>query len=72
VHRPWRLQRFRQFFALTLTDGHAAIDQELCMGCGVCVSHCPQEALSLQRVPSKGEPLEISRLIQSFEEATPG
>ncbi len=26
---------------------------------GVCVSHCPNEALSLQRDASKGEPLEI-------------
>ena len=33
------------------------------MGCGVCVAHCPQEAVSLVRDPSKGEPLEIRALI---------
>ena len=33
------------------------------MGCGVCVAHCPQEAISLLRDPVKGEPLEIQKLI---------
>ena len=33
------------------------------MGCGVCVTQCPQEAISLLRDPAKGEPLEIQRLI---------
>ena len=33
------------------------------MGCGVCVSHCPQEAIDLVRDPAKGEPLEIQKLI---------
>ena len=33
------------------------------MGCGVCVSACPEEALTLQRDPGKGEPLEIHRLM---------
>jgi ferredoxin len=33
------------------------------MGCGVCVAHCPQEALSLQRDRAKGEPLEIRELM---------
>jgi len=31
--------------------------------CGVCVAHCPQEAISLLRGPAKGEPLEIQALI---------
>ena len=39
------------------------IDVDACMGCGVCVTHCPQEALSLQRDPAKGEPLEIRELM---------
>jgi len=53
-----------QFFALTVMDGYAVVDETLCMGCGVCVSHCEQGALSLRRVPAKGEPLEILELIQ--------
>lgn len=58
-----------QFFALTLNDGHAVIDSTTCMGCGTCVSHCSQEALSLVRDPTKGEPLEIFKLMESMIES---
>lgn len=58
---------FCQFFALSVSDGHVQIDQALCMGCGVCTSHCEQEALSLIPAPSRGEPLEIQKLIEQFQ-----
>jgi len=51
------------FDALSMNDGVASVDKAVCMGCGVCVSHCEGGALSLVRDPSKGEPLEIQRLI---------
>ncbi|UCC77903.1 MAG: 4Fe-4S binding protein [Anaerolineales bacterium] len=51
------------FDALSMNDGVASVDTAVCMGCGVCVSHCEGGALSLVRDPSKGEPLEIQRLI---------
>ncbi len=35
------------------------IDRELCLGCGVCTSKCPKDALRLERDPSKPEPLDI-------------
>jgi Pyruvate/2-oxoacid:ferredoxin oxidoreductase delta subunit len=54
---------FCQFGALSTISGFAAVDTNACMGCGVCTSKCPREALSLSRDPSKGEPLEIQRLI---------
>ncbi len=54
-----------QFFALSVNNGYASIDPSLCMGCGVCVSHCPQDALMLIKDPSKGEPLEIVKLLNS-------
>jgi translation initiation factor RLI1 len=41
----------------------AIVDTDLCMGCGVCASKCTHEAISLLRAPSKGEPLEIHRLM---------
>lgn len=41
----------------------AQIDQARCMGCGVCVNQCPNAALTLQRAPAKGEPLEILSLM---------
>jgi len=52
-----------QFGAISVLNGLAFLDTNACMGCGVCTSMCPGEALSLLREPSKGEPLEILRLI---------
>jgi len=52
-----------QFAAISVDDGFAHIDAAACMGCGVCVAHCPQEAISLLRDATKGEPLEIQKLI---------
>jgi ferredoxin len=40
------------------------------MGCGVCVAHCPQEAISLLRDPAKGEPLEIQEIIARAAQLT--
>jgi ferredoxin len=38
-------------------DNLISIDESKCMGCGVCVSHCVNEALSLELAPWKGEPM---------------
>ena len=32
-----------QFGAITFSDGKSAVDDAKCMGCGVCVSHCPSQ-----------------------------
>jgi ferredoxin len=37
------------------------------MGCGVCVSVCPEGAISLVRDPEICEPLEIQRLISDAQ-----
>ena len=59
-----------QFHALAAgEDGHTTVDAALCMGCGVCISHCPQEAIALELTPARGVPLEIHRLM---EEAAAG
>jgi len=34
----------------------------LCMGCELCVEHCPQQALSLEIDPSKPLPLDLDRI----------
>jgi ferredoxin len=52
-----------QFAAISMDDGFACIDAVTRMGCGVCMAHCPQEAIGLVREPAKGEPLEIQKLI---------
>ncbi|MBU0610544.1 MAG: 4Fe-4S binding protein [Armatimonadetes bacterium] len=55
-----------QFAAISVDDGLARIDAAACMGCGVCVARCPQEAIELVREPAKGEPLEIQKLIATL------
>jgi heterodisulfide reductase subunit A-like polyferredoxin len=52
-----------QFAAIAVDNGYALVDAAACMGCGVCVARCPQEALSLQRDPARGIPLEIRELM---------
>ncbi|BDD88770.1 4Fe-4S binding protein [Desulfofustis limnaeus] len=51
-----------QFAAIEYVD-EPLIDEQRCMGCGVCVEACPKQALRLERDPTKGEPLEIHRLL---------
>lgn len=53
-----------QFGALAVGDLLMEVDLSKCMGCGVCVDKCPQEAISLRRDESKGEPLEIFALME--------
>jgi ferredoxin len=53
-----------QFGALEPKKGICFVNEDKCMGCGVCVSKCPQEALSLRREPARGQPLEIFNLLE--------
>ncbi|THB73162.1 MAG: 4Fe-4S ferredoxin [Desulfobulbaceae bacterium] len=55
-----------QFEALTLSD-FAVIDEQKCMGCGVCETHCSVDAITLRREPSRGEPLEIEKLMATYQ-----
>jgi NAD-dependent dihydropyrimidine dehydrogenase PreA subunit len=41
------------------------VDLEECMGCGVCISHCEQNAIELVLTPSKGIPLEMEKILGS-------
>lgn len=58
-------EEFCQFGAIQNQSDIAVVDVEACMGCGVCVEKCEQEALSLKREHSKGEPLILSELISA-------
>ncbi|MEN6321197.1 MAG: 4Fe-4S binding protein [Syntrophaceae bacterium] len=62
--------QYCQFGALSIKDGCSIVAKDVCMGCGVCASKCPQGALSLSRDPSKGEPLEIRKLIADAHDAS--
>jgi len=53
-----------QFGALESMDGICYVNEDKCMGCGVCVSKCPQEAISLRRESARGQPLEIFNLLE--------
>jgi len=50
------------FKAVSL-NGSSVVNYIACMGCGVCVSGCEQGAISLRRAVEKGEPFEISQLL---------
>jgi Pyruvate/2-oxoacid:ferredoxin oxidoreductase delta subunit len=54
-----------QFGALENKSGTCEVDEEKCMGCGVCVARCPENARSLRREITKGEPLEIFTLLKN-------
>ncbi|HKJ26463.1 MAG TPA: 4Fe-4S binding protein [Anaerolineales bacterium] len=53
-----------QFGALYLNNVEGtSVDAAKCMGCGVCISKCATEAISLYLAPEKGIPLEIENLV---------
>jgi Pyruvate/2-oxoacid:ferredoxin oxidoreductase delta subunit len=57
-------QAFCQFEALRSLNGAAYVAQEACMGCGICVSKCAQEAITLRYDPGRGVPLDVRALLQ--------
>jgi ferredoxin len=35
---------------------HAVVDPERCLGCGVCVTTCPTQAITLKKKPTEVRP----------------
>ena len=58
------------FDALDMANGSNSVAEELCMGCGVCVSKCSEAAISLRLEPSKGIPLKIFDLIEDARQVS--
>ncbi|MFC1936227.1 ATP-binding protein [Chloroflexota bacterium] len=54
-----------QFDALGIVGDSGLVSIELCMGCGVCVTKCPQDAISMRRDETKGIPLEIQTMMDN-------
>lgn len=57
-------QEYCQFSAIQMLEGKAYIDHEVCFGCGVCVDKCQNNAVTFNRDPQKGIPLEIEKLMK--------
>lgn len=54
---------FCQFGALKKENDTMVIDESRCLGCGICVTKCTEKARWLESDPSRGEPLEINKLV---------
>jgi ferredoxin len=52
------------FDALRVSDGTAHVIWDECMGCGVCAGRCRRQAITLQRDPRKGVPLDVRVLAE--------
>lgn len=54
-------------FGAVRLDEAAVVDENKCMGCGVCEGACEFGAIRLELEPSKGEPLDIKKLVEESE-----
>ena len=59
------------FGAISFQDGKTGFDWDKCMGCGVCVSQCGQEARHLVRDERKGIPMDVRDMISKPVEVSP-
>ena len=39
--------------AIELEENIANVDENRCIGCGVCVHHCPEDAMNLERTGNR-------------------
>lgn len=53
------------FAAISLDGQSIRIDSKLCMGCGICVSHCHRGSLIMIRDDKKCEPLDMHMLLSN-------
>jgi Fe-S-cluster-containing hydrogenase component 2 len=51
--------RICQFEAIGLNGDKRTYKRELCMGCGLCMEHCPGQALRIYQDPQKTVPLDM-------------
>ena len=55
--------------AITVGDSIAEVDQIQCFGCGLCVSTCPAEAITLKERKDYEEPVDTGMdLFEAFLE----
>jgi ferredoxin len=51
-------------------DGAAEIDYDRCIGCGLCISACPDDALSLVPKPGEKRDVPVENLHEQLVRAT--
>ena len=57
------------FKSIRVNNGTWAYDKNTCMGCELCVEHCPQQALALYQDPGKTVPLDMDIVKKEYQRA---
>lgn len=55
-----------QFGAIQIKDGRWTYSRSVCMGCGLCYEHCPEQALSMYNDLNKSVPLDLDVVRAEF------
>ncbi len=53
--------------AVTMEDMKAIIDEARCIGCGLCVSTCPEEAISLSLKPENSRTVPPAHFSETYK-----
>jgi ferredoxin len=59
--------RICMFGAVTVSNGTRAYDKNACVGCELCVEHCPEQVLSLFQDPDKSVPLDMDLVRAEYQ-----
>lgn len=62
-------EKICMFKAIRVNNGTWAYDKNTCMGCELCVEHCPQQALTLYQDPGKTVPLDMDIVKKEYQRA---
>ena len=52
--------------AITIEDDTAAIDLDRCIGCGLCVTDCPTEAMLLQQKATDSQYIPPKNVFETY------
>jgi len=58
--------RICQFAAIVFKEDERTYRKELCLGCGLCMEHCPGQAISIYQDPCKSVPLDMDIIKKEY------